>query len=199
MSVSDFEALVLSQRPAAISWVPVTDYSLDARAAIEGRHPELIRDVFRPAHVIDVGCGPARVLTRLLRGLGVRVTAVDRDDAYGESVMDITKPVVSGLTGDLIICREVLEHLTILEIRRAVTNLCALSTRFVYVTTRFHPNPTHLLAVATSDDLDPTHITMLNQEFLRVLFVLEGFRRRADLERRMDWRSLGRCLVYERV
>jgi hypothetical protein len=40
------------------------------------------------------------------------------------------------------------------------------------------------LDVATSDDLDPTHISMLNQDFLRVLFVLEGFKRRADLEER---------------
>jgi hypothetical protein len=56
-----------------------------------------------------------------------------------------------------------------------------------------------LLDVATSDDLDPTHISMTNQDFLRMLFVLEGFKRRADLETRMDWKKLGRCLVYERA
>jgi hypothetical protein len=100
---------------------------------------------------------------------------------------------------DLVICREVLEHLTIRQIRRAVTNLCALSSKFVYVTTRFAKDPDHLLDVDTSDDLDPTHITMLNQDFLRVLFVLEGFKRRPDLEARMDWQGKGRVLVYERV
>ena len=34
---------------------------------------------------------------------------------------------------------------------------------------------------------------------LRLLFVLEGFRARADLEARMDWGNKGRVLVYERA
>ena len=80
-----------------------------------------------------------------------------------------------------------------------MTNLCALSSRFVYVTTRFARAPQHLLSVDTSDGLDPTHITMLNQSLLRLLFVLEGFKRRADLEQRMDWQGKARVLVYERV
>jgi hypothetical protein len=40
---------------------------------------------------------------------------------------------------------------------------------------------------------------MLNQYFLRVLFVLEGFSCRPDLEARMDWQGKGRVLVYERA
>ncbi len=52
--------------------------------------------------------------------------------------------------------------------------------------------------MATSDDLDPTHITMLNQDLLRLLFILEGFKRRADLETAMDWQHKGRVLVYVR-
>ena len=100
---------------------------------------------------------------------------------------------------DLVICREVLEHLSIGQIRRAVTNLAALSAGFVYVTTRFAKEPDSLLSVDTQDGLDPTHISMLNQTFLRALFVLEGFKRRADLEAAMDWKTLGRVLVYERA
>jgi hypothetical protein len=82
-----------------------------------------------------------------------------------------------------------------------VTNLCALASRFVYVTTRFTQNwtmPHAILSVDTKDDLDPTHQTMLNKDLLRLLFVLEGFKRRADLEERMDWQKKERCLVYER-
>jgi hypothetical protein len=30
------------------------------------------------------------------------------------------------------------------------------------------------------------------------MFVLQGFRRRQDLEARMDWMSKGRVLVYEK-
>ena len=32
-----------------------------------------------------------------------------------------------------------------------------------------------------------------------MLFVLEGFRRRADLEEQMDWGDKNRVLVYERA
>ena len=39
---------------------------------------------------------------------------------------------------------------------------------------------------------------LLTKPFLRCLFVLEGFRRRADLEARMDWAGKDRVLVYER-
>ena len=80
----------------------------------------------------------------------------------------------------------------------AVTNLCARSSRFVYLTTRYNQQPAHLFDVQTSDDLDPTHQSMLNQTWLRSLFVLEGFRCRPDLEARLDWRGLSRVLVYER-
>ena len=69
-------------------------------------------------------------------------------------------------------------------------------SKYIYVTTRFAKEPTSLLSVDTSDDLDPTHCTMLNQNFLRTLFVLEGCTRRADLEQAMDWQKKGRVLVY---
>ena len=203
-ALANFEALVLSQQPASQPWQPVTDYSFEARKAIEGQHPELIRDVFQPKRTLDAGMGPGH-LVHLLRDLGL--TAFGFDVSRWELCHgDLTAPHLVNGVGlfiargyDLVLCREVLEHLTIRQIRRAVTNLCALSSRYVYVTTRFHAAPSHLLDVMTSDDLDPTHITMLNQDFLRVLFVLEGFKRRADLEQRMDWQSKGRVLVYERA
>jgi 2-polyprenyl-3-methyl-5-hydroxy-6-metoxy-1,4-benzoquinol methylase len=209
MSLADFEALVLSQRPADKAWEPVTDYSFDARKIAEGQHPQLIKDVFQPKDVLDVGAGFGH-LVKMLNDLGVNATGCDSnrerfiwtDDIY-IFVQDITDTDAVDCyikeKHDLVICREVLEHLTVTQIRKAVTNLCALSSKFVYVTTRFNQNPSSLLDVATSDDLDPTHITMLNQDFLRLLFVLEGFKRRADLEERIDWQHKGRCLVYERA
>lgn len=201
MTVAQFETLVLNQRPAITPWQPVTDYSFEARQTIEGKHPELIRDVFSPVSVLDVGCGPGH-LVRLLRRLGIKAHGADRTwNASVDFQFDIAGNPISTLQrwSELVICREVLEHLTVQQIRRAVSNLCALTSRFVYLTTRFHQKPTSILDVATSDDLDPTHISLLNQDFLRVLFVLEGFKRRADLEQRMDWKKLGRCLVYERA
>ncbi len=199
MTVDDFEALVHRQQPASTAWAPVTDYSFTARRAIEGRHPRLILDVFDPLRVLDVGCGFKYLVTLLNHLVGATIAyGADVSNPAADYTFDITDDEMPHVGGDLVICREVLEHLTIAQIRKAVTNLCALSTRFVYVTTRFHPNPVSLLDVATSDDLDPTHITLLNQDLLRLLFVLEGFTRRADLEERIDWQKKRRCLVYER-
>lgn len=199
-ALARFEALVLSQQPASVPWQPVTDYSFEARKAIEGPHPELIKEVFQPRYVCDVGCGPGH-LAGMLRDGTISVDGLDK--ATGEDITDAeTLPIVlydGDDPYDLVICREVLEHLTVREIRLAVTNLCALSSQYVYVTTRFAKAPRHLLDVDTSDDLDPTHITMMSKEFLRALFVLEGFKRRADLEERLDWKRVGRVLVYERI
>lgn len=201
-----FEALVQSQKPAETPWTPVTDYSAEGREPIEQPHAELIRDVFQPVKVLDAGCGPGHLI-RLLRKLDVSALGFDKSPQSNDHVAygDLAAPflvdgmVINPRIADLVICREVLEHLTIRQIRHAVTNLCKLSSRFVYVTTRFAKAPLHLLDVDTSDEIDPTHITMLNQSLLRLLFVLEGFTRRADLEDKLDWKHLGRVLVYERA
>ena len=212
-ALAAFEALVLSQQPASVPWQPVTDYSFEARKAIEGKHPELIVEVFQPTQVMDAGMGLGHLVHLLRERMGVSAAPITTASSwvmgfdpqrtglcYGDLALDrIGHEWLFKWKPDLVICREVLEHLTIRQIRQAVTNLCALSSRYVYVTTRFHQAPAHLLDVQTADDLDPTHQTMLNQDFLRVLFVLEGFKRRADLEQRMDWKNLGRVLVYERA
>jgi hypothetical protein len=202
--LEQFEALVLSQKPASEPWRPVTDYSFEARKAIEGPHAQLIKDTFQPRLVWDVGCGYGH-LVKMLRALDVVAEGMDTQELppfipLRRSITDrIVPSLFEGCRGDLVICREVLEHLTVLDVRKAVSNLCAMSSRFVYVTTRFNEARADLLEVGTHDCLDPTHITLLNQDFLRVLFVLEGFKRRADLEQRLDWQKKGRVLVYERA
>jgi len=212
MTVDQFEALVQSQKPARTSWLPVTDYSFEARRVIEGQQPALIKECFQPKNALDYGCG-AGYLVALLSEIGVRVKGYEPSESLREMVPPYVKWLVSSSTWDnamngrpdvydLVICREVLEHLTVLDIRKTVHELCRISGQFVYVTTRFTQNwtmPHAILSVDTKDDLDPTHITMLNKDLLRLLFVLEGFKRRADLEERMDWQRKGRCLVYERA
>lgn len=200
MTLEQFETLVLSQRPASAPWTPVTDYSFEARKAVEGEHPRLILETFQPQHIIDVGCG-FNYLARLIneRAGWTIACGADKDNPEADYSYDVTQALAKYRRADLVICREVLEHLTLLQIRQAVTNLCRLAIRYVYVTTRFANAPQSLLDVDTADDLDPTHITLLNQDFLRVLFVLEGFRRRPDLEARLDWQHKGRVLVYERA
>lgn len=205
--MGSFEAIVVSQRPAETPWRPVTDYSHEARKAIEGQHPQLIKDVFDPRVVVDAGCGPDGHLVKML--LAIDVGAMGFDTQVPKRSID---PALThgSLTdkhfqdgndepwADLVICREVLEHLTLVQIRRAISNLCALSSKFCYITTRFSSEH-DLLRVETHDDLDPTHITLASKDLIRLLLVLEGFKRRADLEERMDWQKKNRVLVYERA
>jgi 2-polyprenyl-3-methyl-5-hydroxy-6-metoxy-1,4-benzoquinol methylase len=182
-------------------------YTIDARRPIEGRNPELIKDVLRPASLLDAGCGPG-ILMALLWELGVVADGLDTSTGVltlaPAGVAD--RIAVGSLLGmpfddrsyDVVVCREVLEHLTVPDVARAVAELCRVAARLVYVTTRFHPAPTTIFDVTTEIDVDPTHITCMNKHLLRALFVLNGFRRRADLESRMDWLDKRRVLVYER-
>jgi SAM-dependent methyltransferase len=218
-TVADFERTVLEQRPFepdhydvdyfATGWrADDNRYDLDTRREVEGRHPALVREVFEPARVLDVGCGPG-FLMQFLHELGVDVHGIDFSPASLELAPPAMKsriaigPVealeAADASFDLVLCREVLEHLTVLQVRQAVAEMCRVSSRFAYVTTRFHPDPATLLDLATDFDTDPTHITLLAKDFVRTLFVLEGFRSRPDLERRLDWAGKGRVLVYERA
>jgi ubiquinone/menaquinone biosynthesis C-methylase UbiE len=215
--VEKFERLVLGQTPFGPShydgayfssdWREGGNrYELETRRRVEARNPELIRDVFRPERVLDVGCGPG-LLMYFLHELGIDVHGVDFSPASLElAPPDMKERIALEPTGslshpdrsfDLVICREVLEHLTVLQIRRTVAEICRVSSRFVYVTTRFHPNPASLLDVTTDYETDPTHVTLMAKDFLRCLFILEGVRRRSELEQRMDWGRKGRVLVYE--
>jgi cytidyltransferase-like protein len=182
-------------------------YQIEVRRKIEARNPQLIKEVFTPQRVLDMGCGPG-ALMYLLHEIGVEADGVDfsatskeiappevRDRIQIGSITDMDLPDDSY---DLIICREVFEHMPVIKVQKAVENLCRISSRFVYVTTRFHPKPTSLFDVTTEFEADPTHINCMNKDMLRLMFVLQGFRRRADLEARMDWLNKGRVLVYEK-
>ena len=217
-SVQVFEEAVFTQRPTPPSHYDdeyfVSDwregdnkYDLETRRRIEGRNPALIKEVFDPERVLDVGCGPG-ALMYLLHELGIEVQGIDfseRSVALAPEPMrdrigvgSVTEAHVPDRSFDLVVCREVFEHLTVLQVRRTVETICRASSRFVYATTRFHPDPPDLLSFTTQFEVDPTHITLMNKEFLRTLFVLEGFKSRPDLEERMDWGNKGRVLVYER-
>jgi glycerol-3-phosphate cytidylyltransferase-like family protein/2-polyprenyl-3-methyl-5-hydroxy-6-metoxy-1,4-benzoquinol methylase len=216
--VQAFEDAVFAQQPVPAAHYDdeyfVSDwreggnkYDIETRREIEGRNPALIKEVFQPRRVLDMGCGPG-VLMYLLAELGVEADGIDFSPEIKAlappevreriTVGEVTEPHVPDDSYDLVICREVVEHLTVLQVRRTVATICRASSRFVYLTTRFHPEPESLLSFTTQFDVDPSHITLLNKEFLRCLFVLEGFKRRPDLEERMDWADKRRVLVYEK-
>ncbi len=184
------------------------NYTIEKRRQIEGRNPINIKEVFDPERVLDVGCGPGALLT-FLHELDVDVYGIDNSPAAiaaaPEHVRDrIFKRDATdfhnlGKSFDLVICREVLEHLTAFEIRRAVNALAQYTSRFIYVTTRYHPRSVSLLDITDDFQTDPTHVTVMNKDFLRILFVLEGLRSRPDLEARLDWKRAGRVLVFEKA
>jgi len=220
MTIGEFERAVLAQRPVGSAHYDThyftgdwraegNNYSLEKRREIEARNPFLIKEVFQPRRALDLGCGPG-ALMHLLWEIGVECDGIDfaessRTLATPEvrdriTIGEVTDPTLKPAGAyDLVICREVLEHLTVLQVRQAVANMVRMTSRFVYVTTRFHPNPASLLDFTTQFDVDPTHITLLNKDMLRLLFVLEGCRSRPDLEQRMDWAGKGRVLVLETV
>jgi SAM-dependent methyltransferase len=219
MTVAEFEALVFSQRATSASHYDAeyftgdwraegNTYALETRRQIEARNPLLIKEVLQPVRALDLGCGPG-ALMHLLWELGVDCDGIDFSESSRRlatpevrdriRIGNTTDHLVPDGSYDLVICREVLEHLTVLQVRQTVANMARMTSRLVYVTTRFHPRPASLIDVTTQFDVDPTHITLLNKDFLRVLFILEGCRCRPDLEARMDWGNKGRVLVYERV
>lgn len=220
MTITEFERLILDQKPTASThydaeyftgeWRDAgNNYSLDVRRGIEGKNPALIKDTFQPVKALDLGCGPG-ALMHLLWELGVDVEGID----FAESSKRLATPetrdriaigtvtdtsLKSDNCADLVICREVIEHLTVFEVKKAVANMVRMTSKFIYVTTRYHPNPGDLLDFNQKDDLDPTHITLLNKDLLRLMFVLEGCRSRPDLEAKMDWGGKGRVIVVEKL
>jgi 2-polyprenyl-3-methyl-5-hydroxy-6-metoxy-1,4-benzoquinol methylase len=220
MNITEFEQRVLDQKPVTSGHYDTeyftgnwrdegNNYSLETRRQIEAKNPALIKEVFQPTKALDLGCGPG-ALMHLLYEIGVNVDGID----FAESSKELATPevqqriVIGHVTDptlkpansyDLVICREVLEHLTVLQVHQAVTNMVRMTSKFVYVTTRFHPSPAGLLDFTTQFDVDPTHITLLNKDMLRLMFVLEGCRSRPDLEARMDWGHKGRVLVLEKT
>ena len=190
-----------SDKKTVTPWSPVLPYDITTRRNVEGKQPQLIVDTFAPTSVLDYGCGNG-YLVAFLAELGVDVMGYDPHPGtvppYVQHLVSATRPNPANMRHDLVICREVLEHVPFRGVRDLISSLCALSSRYCYITTRFAKNPAHFLSVDEADDLDPTHITMCNIDFVRLLFVLEGFVQRADLETAMDWKNQGRCLVYER-
>src|SRR5438270_6128443 len=205
--VEQFESAVFSQEPVTVDSYDSSyfakgwrrghnRYEVEARRRIEDRHPRLITEVFEPERVLDIGCGPG-FLMLFLHELGVDVHGIDFAPASKQlapaevrdriTVGEVDVQHFPERSFDLVICREVIEHLTVLQVRRIVEQICRASSRFAYVTTRYHPSPGSFLDLTTDFETDPTHITLMTKELLRCLFILEGFRSRPDLEERMDW------------
>jgi 2-polyprenyl-3-methyl-5-hydroxy-6-metoxy-1,4-benzoquinol methylase len=183
-------------------------YSLDSRRVIEGDNPKNIINYFKPVKAIDVGCGPGSLVALLKENGFDNCDGIDiSEDAIADAPLNIkdrlhvgdsTEMKIQDDIYDLVICREVLEHLTIKQIVSTVKEMCRISNKYVYVTTRFHPNPRSIFDFTTEFEVDPTHISCLNIEMLRLIFILNNFKRSKELEQSIDWQNKGRVLVYQK-
>ncbi len=194
-ALATLEAFIQHQGPSK-PWVPTVDYSFEARRRDEGKRPQLIAEVFRPSSVLDYGCGHGHLVT-LLRERGIDAVGYDPDPkAPGPYIAKYA----SRCGFPLVICREVFEHVSIREWTALVGRLCALSTEWIYVTTRFHPDSAHLLDVTKDGhrEIDPTEITFATRDLLALLFILQGWRRDHERERCFREVDADRCLVFHR-
>src|SRR5262245_65902163 len=73
MTISDFERAVFSQTATPAehydrdyffqNWGEcMSNYSVEARRPIEGKNPQVVKEVFEPKKVLDFGCGPGALL-----------------------------------------------------------------------------------------------------------------------------------------
>ena len=180
-------------------WRHGNGYTLEDRRRIEGDHPRILTEVFPFHSMLDVGCGPG-FLVELLRERGVEAGGIDPSPAAKK--MAVNRWTIKGYPAacpnkmaDLVICREVLEHLTVRQICETVMHLFRLAKKAVYITTRFSDQS--VFDVKTDFETDPTHISCVSQPFLRALCVLNGGLRRRDWEAMLDHQKKGRVLAYE--
>lgn len=216
-SEADLDALSLimrGQRPTPAqrfdreyfrgNWRGHEPYTMESRRAIEGRHPDIIAEIWPSCTVLDVGCGPG-YLVHLLRESGIQARGVDPSP----DAIYMAPPLAQGwvhigsissepsAAADVVICREVLEHLTFAAASDMVSHLFRVARKGVYITTRFHPAPLSVYRVTDEPEVDPTHITLMTRPMLRSLCVRAGGRRRRDWESALDWQRKGRVLAYE--
>ena len=193
--VFDADAVVQKAVPFNADAQGYTDYG--ARVAIEARHPEILAQLCHGKTVLDVGCGPGH-LTQMLRERGVKAVGFDpylsprHPYCYRADVAD-----AGDQEYDVVVCREVLEHVPVREWGALLTQLFRVAKERVYLTTRFTPAPAHPFELTDEPLVDPSHITKLPQPFLRALCVTQGGHRSASWEQALDWQHKGRVLVYE--
>ncbi|MCL5994578.1 MAG: class I SAM-dependent methyltransferase [Chloroflexi bacterium] len=141
-----------------------------------GNIADRIKQDIGPASVLDAGCAKG-FLVETLRDRGIEAYGVDVSAFAIQEVRPDIKPfcwVASVLDPfprayDLIVCIEVLEHLTPLECEQVVRNFCRASD--------------DILFSSTPDDYrEATHINVRPPEYWAGLFARQGFFRDIDFD-----------------
>ena len=195
VQVFDADALVQHQVPFDADAQGYTDYGV--RSVIEAKHPDILAQLCHGKTVLDVGCGPGHFV-QMLRERGVEASGVDPYLAprYPHCFQgDVAKLFTDAY--DVIVCREVLEHVPVREWGALLYHLFRVAKQRVYLTTRHTQAPAHPFELTDEPHIDPSHITKLPQPLLRALCVVQGGHRNAAWEEALDWQLKGRVLAYE--
>lgn len=143
---------------------------------IFGGYAERIARDISPRSVLDAGCAMG-FLVECLRDRGIEAFGVDVSDYAIQCVREDVRPycwvgsVLDALPQryDLIVCIEVLEHLTAQECERAAANFAQASD--------------DILFSSTPDDFsEPTHINVQPPDYWAGLFARHGFIRDVDYD-----------------
>lgn len=189
-----------AQAQVAVPFDPVAQgYDSEKnRKRIEGQHPDILAKLCAGKTVLDVGCGPG-YLVKWLRKRGVEARGVDpnRVEFADEACFPGWLHGMIDRVYDVVVCREVLEHLPVREWGTFLSHLFRVARERVYLTTRFHLDPPHPYALTDERAVDPSHITVLPQPFLRALCTTFGGVRDTAWEAELDWLHKDRVLVYK--
>lgn len=184
----------------------------DGKRKSEGQHPDRIKQCFGDdIKVLDAGCGRG-FLVKFLREVNVDAVGVDYSKYAVEHAAakghvaeaDVTNLPFEDNSKDLVISREIFEHLTLEQSKKAFEEMIRVSKKYIYLTIWMNFDEDADDDIVLDDfDRDPTHITYCTRNFWEKrlgLYVNAGIlKRRKDLEEVLDWCKKGRCFVFEKA
>lgn len=178
----------------------------------EGEHPARIIQAFGSGvNILDTGAGMGW-LVRFINQLGTSAIGVDYSEYAVKNSLTKGKMILGSVTSlpmfvdgqfDVVISREVFEHLTLEESERAFNEMLRVSSRYIYLTIWMNFDQGASDDVVLDDlERDPTHITYCTRGFWQKRFnkyIEQGVLvQRKDLETLLDWKQKGRCFVFEK-
>jgi SAM-dependent methyltransferase len=184
----------------------------DVKRETEGKHPLIIKDIVDGGNVLDVGCGQGW-LVGFLRELGVEAYGVDYSKYAIENSFHLAKQYVSLCDAqklpyednsfDMVIAREVFEHLTVRQAINVFHEICRVCkpNGLMYFTIwlnfyKFHWVSPYILC---KDYRDPSHVTYMPRGFWLDLFenyTYVTINNIPEIESKLDWMNKGRVFVY---
>jgi SAM-dependent methyltransferase len=181
----------------------------ETRRKIEGEHPNRIKDVVGNGKVLDVANGQGW-LVGFLRELDVEAYGIDYSEYAIENAFYKSRPYIQladsqnipypDNTFDMVIARELLEHLTVGQVLNTIKEMDRVCKPegILYFTIWLNFDPTASPDILCSDSRDQSHVTYMPRQFWLRLFErnFPYLMLSHDLEANLDWMNKGRAFVF---